>query len=140
MPPSTSNESLSSKLVWYIFIIKLKFKGSCLKQEDQAAFTTKNVVNVFIVYGLDSWPRDLNPDFTLGGSLFGGIKLTKKADPDKHSYSGFGIGFDTREQYSLPDGSVGKNLLFLELIRAHLGILRIKEKISYFLEGDQHKD
>ena len=133
MPPSTSNESLSSKLVWYIFIIKLKFKGSCLKQEDQAAFTAKNVVNVFIVYGLDSWPRDLNTDFTLRGSLFGGIKLTKKADPDKHSYSGFGIGFDTREQYSLPDGSVGKNVIIFGVDTSSSGHIENKEKDTLFL-------
>ena len=37
--------------------------------------------------------------------LFGGIY------PDKYSYSGYGIGFDTRGQYSLPDGSVGKNVI-----------------------------
>ena len=70
--------------------------------------------NFFIVYKLDSWPQDLNSDFTLGGDLFGGVKLTKNADPDKYSYSGFGIGFDTRGQYSLLS-SLGKTLLFLEL-------------------------
>ena len=133
MPPSTSNKSLSSKLVWYIFIIKLKFKGSYLKQEDQAAFTTENVVNFFIVYGLDSWPRDLNTDFTLGSSLFGGIKLTKKADPDKHSYSGFGIGFDTREQYSLPDSSVGKNVIIFGADTSSSGHIENKGKDILFL-------
>ena len=43
--------------------------------------------------------------------MFGGVKLTKNADPDKYSYSGYGIGFDTRGQYSLPAGSVGKNVI-----------------------------
>ena len=36
-PPHTANKGLSLKLVWYNSRIKLKFKGSCLKQEDQAA-------------------------------------------------------------------------------------------------------
>ena len=45
---------LSPKLVWYNYKIKQKFKGSSLKQEDKAAFTPKNVVNLFIVYELDS--------------------------------------------------------------------------------------
>ena len=71
--------------------MKLKFKGSCLKQEDQTAFTPKYVVNSS---ELDSWSRDLNTGFTLGGCLFGGVKLTKNADPDKYSYSGYGIRFD----------------------------------------------
>ena len=44
--------------------------------------------------------------------MFGSVKVTKNADPDKYSYSGYGIGFDTREEYSLPDGGVGKNVIF----------------------------
>ena len=50
--------------------------------------------------------------FTLRGCLFGSVKLTKNTDPDKYSYSGYGIGFDTQIEYSLPDGSVGKNVIF----------------------------
>ena len=49
--------------------------------------------------------------FTLGGGLFGGIKLTKNVDPDKYSYSGYGIGFDTHGYHSLPDGSISKNVI-----------------------------
>ena len=56
-PPFATNKSLSPKLVWYNSRIKVKFKGSCLKQEDEAAFTPKNV---------DSWLQDLNIEFTLG--------------------------------------------------------------------------
>ena len=92
------------------FRIRLEFKGSCLKQENKAAYTPKNVVNIFIIYELDSQSRDLGTDFTLGSCLFGGVKLLK------YSYSGYGIGFDTRGEYSLPDVSVSKMLLFLELI------------------------
>ena len=103
-PAYAANESLSPKLVWNNYKIKLKFKGSCLKQEDEAAFTPENVVMFFIACELYSWPRD----FTLGGCLFGGVKLTKNTDPDKYSCSGFCIGFDTRGKYSLPDDSVGK--------------------------------
>ena len=44
--------------------------------------------------------------------MFGGVKLTKNADPDKYSYSGYVVGFDTRGAYFLPDGSVGKNVIF----------------------------
>ena len=58
---------VSPKLVWYDYQIKLKFKGSCLKQKGQAAFTPNNVVSSFIVYELDSLSRDLNTDFNFGG-------------------------------------------------------------------------
>ena len=46
-------------------IIRLKFKGSCLKQEDKPPITLKNVINLFIVYELDTWSRDINTGFTL---------------------------------------------------------------------------
>ena len=113
-PPYTANKSLSPKLVWISNSRKrLEFKESHLMQEDKEAYTAKNVVFFFIVYELDSCPRDLNTDFTLGGCLFGGVKLTKNADPDKYSYSGYGIGFDTGGEYSLSDSSVGKNAIIL---------------------------
>ena len=69
------------------------------------------LLNLFIVYELDSWPLDSNFAFALDGCLFGGVKLTKNADPDKHSYSGYGNGLDTSVYHSLLDGSVGKNVI-----------------------------
>ena len=41
--------------------------------------------------------------------MFGAVKLTKDADPDKYKYSGYGIGFDLRSEFSFTDGSMGKN-------------------------------
>ena len=43
--------------------------------------------------------------------LFGGVKLAKNVDPDKCVYIGYGIGFDSHSKFSLPDGSVGKNVI-----------------------------
>ena len=43
--------------------------------------------------------------------LIGGVKLAKNADPDKYVYSGCGIGFDWRSEFSLPDCTVGKNVI-----------------------------
>ena len=63
--------------------IRLTFKGSCLKEEDTASFTPNNVVNLHIVYELDIWSGYLNTDFTFKDCLFGVVKLTKNADPDK---------------------------------------------------------
>ena len=45
--------------------------------------------------------------FTLNDCLFLGVKLAKIADSDKYVYSGYGIGFDSRSEVSLPDGSTG---------------------------------
>ena len=48
MPPYATSKSLFPKLMWYNSGIKLKFKGSCLKQEAKAAFTPKNWVNCLL--------------------------------------------------------------------------------------------
>ena len=60
---------------------------------------------------MDTESRDLNSDFTLIDDLFGGVKLAKNADLDKYIYSSYGIGFDSRSEFSLPDSSVGKNVI-----------------------------
>ena len=102
MPPYTKTKSLSPKLIWYNSRVKLKFKGSCLKQ-DGATFTPKHVVNLFTVYELDTWSRDLNAKFTLKDCLFGAVKLTKNADTDKNKCSGYDIGFDSQSAFLLPE-------------------------------------
>ena len=52
-----------------------------------------------------------NSDFTLKNCLFGSVKLPKNADRDKEVYSDYGIRFDLRSEFSLTDGSVGKNVI-----------------------------
>ena len=82
-----------------------------------------------ISYELGLQLKNLNTDFTLGNCLFGSVKLTKNADPDKFKYTAYGIGFDFRSGFLFTDGSV-KMSLFLELIWAHLCMSIIREKIS----------
>ena len=46
-----ANVNIWPKLIWMNnYRIRLKSKGSCLKQEDKTPFTPKNVVNLFTVY------------------------------------------------------------------------------------------
>ena len=53
-------------------------------------------MSLFIVCELGRKEQDLNGDFTVNDYLFEAVKLGKNADPDKFSYSGYGIGFDSR--------------------------------------------
>ena len=68
------------------------------------------------IYTLNLLLRNLNTDFTLNNCLLVSTKLTKNADPDRHKYSGYGIGFDSLSEYLFTDGSMGKNFILLELI------------------------
>ena len=65
------------------------------------------MINLYNSYTLGPQLRDFNTDFTLSNCLFGSVKLTKNADPGKYKYTGYGIEFDSRGEYSLPDASVG---------------------------------
>ena len=87
--------------------IRLEFKGSSLKQ-DKVHFASNNVVNLYIVYEYNICSQDSNAEFTLKDCLFGAVKLTKIANPNKYSYSGYGIGFDSR---SIINSDWGKNVI-----------------------------
>ena len=71
----------------------------------------KKVINIYISYILNPCLRDSNTYFTLNNCLFGSAELTKNADPDKYKSSGYGIGFDSRSEFSFTDGSVEKNVI-----------------------------
>ena len=73
-PPYKENESLSRKPLWNKSRLRLRFEGSYWKQEDEAPFTPKNLVNLFIASELDTWQKDLNIEFTLKHCLFGNVK------------------------------------------------------------------
>ena len=61
------------------------------------------MVNLSIVYELDTWSQDLNAEISLQDCLFGNTKITKNANPDKYSYSVYGNGFDSRSVFSIPN-------------------------------------
>ena len=105
-PPSISNNSLAPTLNYYYPIkIRVKFTGSCLKQ-DKVIFNHGKVVNIYIVYELGASTSSYNNP-TIKKCLFGAVTLTKNADIDKYRYSGYGTGFDRRSSFSFPGGGFG---------------------------------
>ena len=79
---------------------------SCLKQPN-FTFTHQKVVNIYIVYELRASSSHIN-DPTLKNCLFGAVTLTKNADIEKYRYSGYGIGFDRRSNFSFQMADLGK--------------------------------
>ena len=107
--PVTLGNSFASKSIFvHKGRVEAKYKGNWLIQ-DNISCTHRNVVNLCIVNELDTWSRDLNTDFTLGDYLFGVVKLTKNADPDKYGYIGYGIGFEVHSQFLSSNGELGKS-------------------------------
>ena len=67
-----------------------------------------------VSYTRTPWIRNLNTYFALKNCLFGSVKLTKNFDPEKYKYSGYGIRFDTRSEFSLSDSSMGQNVIIFK--------------------------
>ena len=101
--PTTSDNGLAPALSYYVIKTRVTFTGSCLKQR-KILYTYGKVVNIYIVYELGASGSHIN-DPTLKHCLFGAITLTKDADIDKYGYSGYGIGFDRKTVFSIPNSS-----------------------------------
>ena len=69
------------------------------------------IIYEIITDELKSWPYYTGNGFTLRNSLFGDVKLTTNLDPHKYFYFGYGVSFDVRGTFSLPDGGFGKNIV-----------------------------
>ena len=109
-PPATSSNSLTPELNYYSTIkIRVKFKGSCLKQSS-FTFTHNKILNIYIAYELGASNSHIS-DPALKNCLFGAVASPKNADIDNYKYSGYGIGFDRRSSFSFPSGGFDQNVL-----------------------------
>ena len=90
--PTTSDYNLNPQLGYLGAKTRVKFIGSCLKQ-DKIAYTYGKIVKIYIAYeisknfNISSYPAVEN-------CLFGPVSLTKNADIGKYKYSGYGSGLD----------------------------------------------
>ena len=90
--------------------IRVKFSGSCLKQ-DKITYTHGKIVNIYIVYEINKKDNTIISDPTLENCLFGAVTLTKNVNIDRYGYSGYGIGFDRKGSFSFSGGAYGLNIL-----------------------------
>ena len=84
-PPSTFDNSLNAGTNYYHNSkIRIKFDGSCLKQDKEVTFTHKQVVKTYIVFEINLWNYAHSDDPTLGTYFLCATKLVKNADTDKY--------------------------------------------------------
>ena len=99
--PTTRDFKLNPQLSYFGTKARVDFRGSCLKQ-DKTTFNHEKIVNIHIVYESDKIYVKTSP--TLVNCLFGAVSLTKNTDIAKYKYSGYGIGFDRGNVYSVGNG------------------------------------
>ena len=86
----------------------INFYGDCLIK--MIFLSLKNNKPIYFWHTRSSI-KSFNTDFALSNCSVGSLKLTKNADLDKYKYTADEIGFDFREEYSLPDGSASRNVI-----------------------------
>ena len=83
---TASNYTITPSLDYLGAKLRVKFNGSCLKQ-DKITYTHGKVVNFYIVYEINkNFPISSSP--MLENCLFDAVTLTKNVDIDKYKYSG----------------------------------------------------
>ena len=110
---TASNHSITPKISYYGGKIGVKFNGSCLKQ-DKATYSHGTIANIYIVYEI-SKTYNISGYPTLKNCLFGAVTLTKHADIDHYKYSGYGIGFDRKGEFSFGSNGFGRNVIILRV-------------------------
>ena len=109
--PVTSNNFLNPLLDYVNPKIRVKFSGSCLKQ-DKPTHNYGTIVNIYIVYEI-SKNYNSSSFSTLENCFFGAVSLTKYVDIYQYKYSGYGIGFDRKGGFSFGSNGFGRNVIIL---------------------------
>ena len=65
---------------------------------------------IYIVYEISN-NCNISGYPTLENCLFGAVKLTKDPDIDQYKYSGYGIGFDRKGEFSFGSRKFGRNVI-----------------------------
>ena len=107
--PNTYNNSLNPLLDYVKTKIRVKFSGSCLKQV-KATLNPRATANMYIVYEI-SKNYNISSYPTLENCLFRAVSFTNNADIDYYKYSGYGIGFDRKGEFSFGSRGFGINCI-----------------------------
>ena len=76
---------------------------------EQNNYLTK-ILNVYIVYDLDAWPRNPTNNFKFKNCLFRETNIVNYSDKGKYVYSGYVITFDSACSWSF-DNDFTRNVL-----------------------------
>ena len=110
---ATSENSFTPKLTYSQFQNSSKIQRKMFKTKQSIFYSQK--CSALFIYEFDTWLRDLNVDSKLKGCLFGAVKLTKNADLDKYSYSGYGSGVDLHSLFLTSNFDFGENIIIFDV-------------------------
>ena len=88
----------------------LKFDKDPLAVE-QNNYLTK-IVNAYIVCDIDAWPKIPLRNFTMKNCFLGAASIVKNSDKEKYVYSGYGIAFDGKGEWSFGNDYARNLIIF----------------------------
>ena len=80
--------------------VVLKFINSFLVQKSSSSSYSNYILNVYILYKLNNWPRNPTDNLLLKNGLFGTMKLVRNAIKSKFTCNSRGITFDGEGSWS----------------------------------------
>ena len=84
----------------YVYLQGNHFQQKNVLTSNHDHVVNKNIVNIYIVYKLDSLASTRDISFTIQNALFGEMQITKNAtDDSKNNYKGYGICFDEGSEF-----------------------------------------
>ena len=84
--------------------------NSVLVQKSFSSLYSNFILNLYIVYGLDTWPRNPVTNFTLKTCLFGTVKITKNAGKSKCIHNVQEIAIDGKDYWSF-ENDIARNVI-----------------------------
>ena len=90
----------------------LKFNNSVLVQKSSSSLYSSFILNLYIVYELNNWPRNPTNNFLLRNCLFGTVKLVRNAAKIKFTENCPGTAFDGEASWSFDNDFARNALIF----------------------------
>ena len=84
----------------YVYLQGSHFQQNNVLTSNNDHVININVINIYIVYKLDTIASSRDTSFNIQNALFGAMQITKNAtDNSKNNYKGYGICFDERSEF-----------------------------------------
>ena len=70
------------------------------------------IINVYIAYDLDPWPRNPNNNFKFKNYLFEATNIVKNSNQEEYVYSGYRITFDSAGSWTFDNDFTRSAVIF----------------------------
>ena len=91
----------------YVYLNGNHFQQNNVLTSNNDHVINNNVVNIYIVYKLDTIASSRDTTFTMQNGLFGAMQITKNVDNSKNNHKGYGICFDETSEFGHTVTEVG---------------------------------